>query len=188
MGKRQFQRRHLRAPLFTEFLYEDDGHVLKARINNISEGGVLLEALPHVPEINLMPLMIEIPNYPIFANYGKDKLLTIKRETIESEILRVRAKMVRSFEAQSAVDLIFVPKIGCEFVTPSLEFTESIKFYVSTFSKNMIYLLNLFESSSTKHQVDVIRHVADFLGYRKDEKISLLRQKVLHDYQSLESI
>ena len=188
MGKRQFQRRHLRAPLFTEFLYEDDGHVLKAIINNISEGGVLLEALPHVPEINLMPLMIEIPNYPIFANYGKDKLLTIKRETIESEILRVRAKMVRSFEAQSAVDLIFVPKIGCEFVTPSLEFTESIKFYVSTFSKNMIYLLNLFESSSTKHQVDVIRHVADFLGYRKDEKISLLRQKVLHDYQSLESI
>jgi hypothetical protein len=188
MGKRQFKRRHLRAPLFTEFLYEDDGHVLKARINNISEGGVLLEALPHVPEINLMPLMLEVPSYPTFSNYGRERLLSVKKESIDSEILRVRAKMVRSFEAQSAVDLIFVPKIGCEFVTPSPEFSEVIKSYVSTFSKNMIFLLNLFESSSTKHQIDVIRHVADFLGYRRDEKISLLRQKVLHDYQSLESI
>ncbi|MCO4793186.1 MAG: PilZ domain-containing protein [Bacteriovoracaceae bacterium] len=188
MENRKFKRQHLRAPLFTEFLFEDDSHVLKARVNNISEGGVLLEALPHVPEINLMPLMLEIPEYPSFSNLGREKLLSVNLYGIESKILRVRAKMVRTFEAKSAVDLIFVPKIGCRFVTPSDEFTETIKNYVSTFSKNMIFLLNLFESSSSKTQIDIIRHVSSFLGYQSDEKISILRQKVLHDYQSLESV
>ena len=36
--------------------------------------------------------------------------------------------------------------------------------------------------------VNEIRNCARFLGYDHNEKLSILRQKVLHDYQSLESL
>ena len=184
---KNFRRVHLRAPLFTEILYEDNGDVLKGSVNNISEGGVLLENLPHVPEINLMPLLIDIPEFPIFSQIAKEKFFNLKTENLEREVIRVRAKIVRTFEAESAVDAIFVPKIGCEFVKPSSEIQESINHYVEVFAKNMVYLLSLFENGNKK-DIDTIRHIAGFLGYKPQEKLVILRQKVLHDYQSLDSL
>ena len=59
--------------------------------------------------------------------------------------------------------------------------------YVANFAKNTIHLLTLFESHS-QHQAELIRIISGLLGYRPDEKLSVLRQKVLHDYQSLEGL
>lgn len=184
---KNFRRAHLRAPLFTELLYEDDGDVLKASVNNISEGGVLLESLPHVPEINFMPLILDLPRYPIFSQMPNNRILQLEPDNLERDVIRVRAKIVRSFEAQSAVEAIFVPKIGCEFVAPTEDAKEVIRNYVEVFAKNMVYLLSLFENG-TKKDIDLMRHIAGFLGYKEEEKLVILRQKVLHDYQSLESL
>ena len=52
-------------------------------------------------------------------------------------------------------------------------------------AKNIIFLLGLFQKSS---QVEALRNVAKMLGYNDQEKLTLLRQKVLHGYQSLESL
>lgn len=85
--------------------------------------------------------MLEIPAFPLFSQLGRERLLSVQKDGLESEIVRVRAKLVRSFEAESEVDAIFVPKIGCEFVTPTDEFLDMIKNYVSVFSRNMIFFI-----------------------------------------------
>ncbi len=185
MGK-ELKRHYLRAPLVREILYEDDGAVLKALTSNISEGGVLLENLPHMPEINLIPLVLDIPNYPPVSEMLPSFFTHAKVESLERRIIRVRAKIVRNFEKNNAIDAIFIPKVGCEFVKPTDEAAKVIFDYIKTFSKNIVYLLSLFESGKRK-DIELLRQVSSFLGYNGQEKLLILRQKVLHDYQSLEA-
>lgn len=180
-----FQRHHLRSPLTSDVLYVSDGHVHKGRSVNISEGGVLLENLPHVPEINAMPLMMALPQLPSFSQLSPDYLKTMEITHFDRKIIRSKARLVRSFEGHSVVEKVFVQKIGCEFVLPSEEVQKDIADYVQMSAKNIVYLLGLFQKSS---QVEVLRNVAKILGYDDQEKLPLLRQKVLHDYQSLESL
>ena len=93
--------------------------------------------------------------------------------------------MVRSMEGQSAVDKVFVTKIGCEFVMLDSVIQQAISDYVAIYAKNIIYLLNLFEKGA---KPALIKNCAKLLGYVRDEKISMLRMQVLHDYQSLDSL
>jgi hypothetical protein len=185
--KERFKREYLRAPLVTELLYTDQGNVLKAGANNISEGGILLENLPHVPEEDIMPLMIDLPRYPLFSEMNHTRLMNADNEDLERKIIRIQVKIVRSFDARSDVEAIFIPRIGCEFLKPSVDALETICSYVDTFLSNTIFLLSLFENGSKK-DIDSIRQVARFLGYKSTEKLVILRQKVLHDYQSLEGL
>ena len=60
----RLQRKYLRAPLKSTCLYVDGEHVFKARVLNISEGGILLSDLPHIPEINSMPFAIDLLEFP----------------------------------------------------------------------------------------------------------------------------
>lgn len=180
-----FQRTHLRSPLSSDVLYVAEGHVHMGRSVNISEGGVLLESLPHIPEINAMPLMLALPKFPAFSQLSPDYLKTMEIAHFERLVLRSKARLIRTFEGQSAVEKIFVQKIGCEFVYPRDEVKQAIADYVHMSARNIIFLLGLFQKSS---QVEVLRNVAKVLGYDSDEKMPLLRQKVLHDYQSLESL
>ena len=183
--KKRFKREYLRAPLVTDLLYEDEGNVLRAKAKNISEGGILLENLPHVPDVDRISLMIDLPIYPVFSQMNRTRLMNAHNEDLDRKIFRVQAKIVRSFEAASEVDAIFVPMIGCELVSPTVEVLETICTYVDVFAKNTIFLLSLFENGSKK-DVEAIRQVAKFLGYNSEAKLLVLRQKVLHDYQSLE--
>ncbi len=186
---KQFRRAHLRAPLNSILLYEDDGHVFKAGTLNISEGGVLLENLPRIPEINAMPLMINLLFLPELSRQRMDQLLSKTSSDYERVIIRAKAKMVRSFDVQDEVDQIFITRIGCEFVKLPQDSLEIIKQYVARFAKNTIYLLSLFENHGNRHeQIYFLRHVAGLLGYQSQLPLTRLRQKVLHDYQSLESL
>ena len=188
-GKHTFQRAHLRAPLKTKILYLDDEFVFQAYTQNISEGGVLLENLPHVPEINAIPMMISLVNFPELSLLGKETLLSLHLKDLHRDIIRMKARIVRSFEGQSDVDKIFVTKIGCEFVKPGDEEQALIDQYVSRFAKNLIFLLNIFEGRGFKgDRKPLIRKVASLLGYDGEMQIAQLRLKCLHDYQSLESV
>lgn len=179
------RREYLRSPLLVDVLFVADGHVHKARTVNISEGGVLLESLPMVPEINAMPLMLPLVQFPSFSRLSHDFLKTMKVEQFERAVIRSKARLVRSFEAHSVVDKVFVPKVGCEFVSPAKDVQKIIADYVSLSAKNIVFLLGLFERSA---QVELTRNVAKVLGYDSEQKLLLLRQKILHDYQSLESL
>lgn len=190
MGQKLLKRLHLRAPLDSDVLYEDGDYAFKARTLNISEGGVLLTKLPHVPEIRAIPLMMGLPQFPVLGTLPIQKVLELDGEKLPREMIRLRARMVRQLENMTDVDKIFVTLIGCEFVGNDKETIDSIRNYVERYAKNTIYLLTLFESRGNKggDQLQLVRHVAQLMGYDSTQKIALLRQKILHDYQSLESL
>jgi hypothetical protein len=182
----RFQRAFLRAPLKTFSLYQDDDYVLKARLINISEGGVLIENLPHIPEVPAIPLVLDLPHVPDLLSMPSNQILHIKTSELDRDIIRIKARIARQFEAESEVDKLFVKKIGCEFVKADEDERDKIREYVARFTRNIVYLLNQFESSNKN--LSVLRKTAEILGYDGEERVSFLRQKVLHDYQSLESL
>lgn len=183
------RRKHLRAPLKSDILYEMDGDVLKAHCLNVSEGGILIDQLPCVPEVKVMPIMFAMNLLPNFQGMGRERIMALRKSDLDQVVLRARTKIVRSFDGLSGVDKVFSTHIGCQFVNLEENAQESIKNYVAVFAKNIVYLLTLFESGqNSQEQTHVLRHVGDFLGYDTSIKISQLRQKVLHDYQSLEGL
>lgn len=185
----RFQRKYLRAPLKSACLYVDGEYVFKARVLNISEGGILLADFPHVPEINSLPLAICFVQFPRLQNMSIDELKLLNKDDFPRIILKTKARMTRTFEGEGPVDKVFVNFIGCAFFNPSTEFKMEVFKYVETFAKNTIYLLSLFESLGNRsEQLELLRIVAHLLGYDRRMKIPLLRAKVLHDYQSLESL
>ncbi len=180
-------RIHLRAPLNTFVLYEAGNYVFKAKVYNISEGGLLLENLPCIPDVLLVPLMINLPGYFEFSKASEQELLETKAKGRDGKIFRARVKIVRSFEKINEIDKLFISNIGCQFIAlgegPKAEVSE----YIQIFTKNIIYLLGLFESANNNSKKKkLIRQVASLLGYDGEMKFSYLRQKILHDYQSLE--
>ncbi len=187
--KHEFKRAHLRAPLKSDTLYILDDYVLKANLLNISEGGILLENLPRVPDIQAIPLMFPLIDYPEFSQLHADILMGLNSQQLEKKVIRTKARIVRSFEGQSEVDKIFVTKIGCQFVVCSDADRDAISQYVTRYAKNLIYYLGLFEGRGQKAgNLDILRKVAELLGYDSTMQIGLLRLKALHDYQSLESL
>ena len=189
MADSRLQRKFLRAPMKSTALYVDGEHVFKARTLNISEGGLFLSELPHIPEINSLPLAISLIVYPRFQGMSLDELKQLSVDDFERTIVKTKVRMVRNFENQSPIDKVFVKYIGCEFYNTTPEFKKAVYQYVENFTKNTIYLLSLFESLGNRvEQLEVLRSVAHLLGYDRRMKVPLLRAKVLHDYQSLESL
>jgi hypothetical protein len=183
------KRKYIRAPLRSHCLYVDGDYVFRARTNNISEGGILLSELPHIPEINAIPLMILLTDFPRFQSCSFDDIKKMNIDEFPQKTIKLRAKLVRSFEGESNVDQVFRKFLGCEFITSTSQPMEAVKEYVETYTKNIVYLLSLFESMGNKtEQLEAIRNIAEFLGHDRRMKIPLLRAKVLHDYQSLESL
>jgi hypothetical protein len=182
------KRRYLRAPLNNEFLFEYEGDALKGRVKNISEGGILIHELQRVPEVNRFPLMIEIPTLPDFNKISNDGFMKFKSlNDFPSQVIRMRGRIVRSFKGQSETQKVFVDNIGCEFFDPEESNIKLIREYVSQYARNIIFLLNQFENNTGKN-ADLVRKIAILLGYHQVDRLPLLRQKVLHDYQSLESL
>lgn len=189
MADSRLQRKFLRAPMKSTVLYVDGEHVFKARTMNLSEGGLLLSELPHIPEINSLPLAISIISYPRFQGMSLDELKQLSVDDFDRIIVKTKVRMVRSFENMSPVDKVFINFIGCEFYNATPEFKAAVYQYVENFAKNITYLLSLFESLGNRvEQLEVLRSVAHLLGYDRRMKVPLLRAKVLHDYQSLESL
>lgn len=185
----EFKREFLRAPLKTNALYLVNDYALKGQILNISEGGLLLENLPSVPEIKAIPLMFPLIDYPELSLLHPEVLFGLKVQFLEKRVVRMKARIVRSFEGFSEVDKIFATKIGCEFVSASEECRDQISQYVSRYAKNLIYFLGLFEGRGQKADRNkLLRKTAGLLGYDSEMQIAQMRLKALHDYQSLESV
>ena len=185
----RLQRKYLRAPLKSVCLYVDGEHVFKSRVLNISEGGILLSDLPHIPEINSLPLAIGLIQYPRLQSMTIDQLKILNIDEFPRTIVKTKARMVRTFEGQSNVDKVFMNFIGCEFYNPTTEFKVAVFQYVETFARNTVYLLSLFESLGNRtEQLELLRTVAHILGYDRRMKIPNLSAEVLQDYKSLESL
>lgn len=185
--KKNYQRRHLRAPFKESVLYADGSYVLRASTLNISEGGLLIDELPSFPETDQVPLMIPIPQLPPLKNFTLLKMQTFSKELFPRHIIRAKAKMVRREELSQNLDNIFRSRFGLEFIRISAADQKQIEEFVMTFSSNLIYLQTLIDSFNTDEETKIrVRTLAKILGYYETDKIAQLRSTVTHDYKSLQ--
>jgi hypothetical protein len=186
--QKDYQRTHLRAPYYEPVLYVDNNFVFKASTLNLSEGGILLDQVPHFPEESeIVPLMISFKQYPYFKNFSLERLESYSDDVFPKIIVRVKSQMVRKIGIQSKTDEVFQSRIGLKFTEVSQSAAIAIKDYVSVFSSNLIYLQVLIDSLNTNEaNLKKIRILSEILGYDAEMKIALLHKKVQHDYKSLQ--
>ena len=180
------QRHYLRAPVQDEIVYVCDEYVLKGKCVNISIGGLLLSDLGRVPDSNMFSILLPLIQYPDFGKTSHKKTLAMDRSSLEIEIVRANVEIVRSFEGHSDIEKVLVNNFGTRFTHLESVDKSLILSFVQTFTKNLIHLLTLFESHGSRGaNIAYLRKVSSLLGYNGQAKLAVLRQEVLHDYQSL---
>ena len=143
-----YKRNSLRAPFRTSILFEDEDFVFKARSMNISEGGLLVDQIPHLPGKSLVPFMICLPYFPEFKNYSNQRLENYSSELFQAKVLRLKGRMIQRTGMTTQVDDVFKSKFGVEFLEISPFHKKQISEYVETYTSNIIYLQRLIEQSS----------------------------------------
>lgn len=186
--KKNYQRTYLRAPYKESVLYIDDNFVFKATSLNISEGGLLLDQVPHFPEESEeVPLMISLPQFPYFKNFTVEKLQSFSIDIFPKKVVRLKCKMARKTGVKSKVDEVFTSQIGLKFTEVDPLAQKLIQDYVNVFASNIIYLQVLIDSlHADEKNIDKIRLLSEILNYTPGLKISTLHKVVQHDYKSLQ--
>lgn len=184
---KNYQRRHLRAPLKESMLYADGTYVLKAHTLNISEGGILLDEIPSFPNSDEVPLMLALPQLPILKNFTLLKMQTFSKELFGRQVIRAKAKMVRRESLSQNLDNLFRARVGLQFIRITAQDQKHIEDYVTTFSANLISLQTMIDSYNTDEETrERARTLARIMGYAEIEKIAELRSRVTQDYKSLQ--
>jgi hypothetical protein len=187
MKEKSYKRAHVRAPLKSQAICCLEDKIFLGRTLNISQGGLLLTDLESVSQNKSLHLMIDLPSYPNFNDFKKEELLNLDWNSFERYVLRIEMNVMRSFKVGKEGEEIELH--GCSFVSIVEDHVNLIKRYVESFTKNIIYLLDIFESLGREDvSLSILRKVSFLLGYNPEEKIFSLRKKILHDYQSLETL
>jgi len=187
MIEKKYKRGALRSPMKSQFIYSWNKRVERSRTFNLSQGGVLLEAIPKVQVGDVIPIMMELPKIPIFTNMKEKDILALDPLKFRRDIIRLKIEVVRVHEGPISFDKSIVPQMGGKFFQSSDSLVKEINDYVDCYKKNVVFLLNLIaDLGQGKKHMPLLSHIAYLLGYQIKDSISLLRQKVLHDYQSLE--
>lgn len=184
---KSYTRKYLRAPYKADILFADDGFVFKARTMNLSEGGMLVDQIPHLPSKDIVPFIITIPYYPEFKNYSLERLRAYAPELFPSKVIRVKGSMLKRDDITTSVDQVFRMKFGVQFIEISPFNQKVVAEYVEIFTSNLIHLQKLIESSAAfADALESARVLAKILGYPGDIKLATLRSMVSHDYKSLQ--
>ena len=187
MIEKKYKRTALRSPMKSQFIYSWDKKVQRSRTFNISQGGILVEAIPTVKVGDVISIMMELPKIPVFSNLKEQEIRDLVPLKFRRDILRRQIEGVRAHEGPISFDKSIVSQMGGKFFKSSDNLINEINDYVGVYKKNVVFLLNLIaDLGQGKKHMPMLAHIAYLLGYQIKDSISLLRQKVLHDYQSLE--
>jgi hypothetical protein len=188
MIEKKHQRTALRSPMKSNFLFCQGSNVGRSKTLNISQGGLLMEEIQGVKVGDILPIMVELPKIPILPLLGEKKIYLLDPLKFEREIIRAKIEVVRIYKGQSSFKEGEIGQMGGKFFQTSKSFEREINDYVLSFKKNVVFILNVIaDLGQGKRQMPLLKHVSFLLGYEVQDNISLLRQKVLHDYQSLEN-
>ena len=183
----KYQRRYLRAPHKGRMLYLDGQHVYTSQVLNISEDGMLIHNLPNFPQADELPVMVNLPQYPLMKSLSFEDLKQFRYENLSRTIFRARTRIVRKHELSRDISNLFKAKVGMQFTKILSHDQKVIEEYVSTFGINLIHLQTLIDSYNFDEEAKIrTRVVAKILGYQEDMKIAQLRMQVASDYQSLQ--
>ncbi len=181
----KLRRRYLRAPLHTNFLYKDLNCVSKGKIENISEGGALLSLSGNLDDKVPFRIYIDLPEVPNFSNMPISEIYSLGKESFKHHVFHAEMAMRRATENNGS----YMKRAGCEFVNIEIDDLKAISLYVQNYASSIVFVLSLFEQGVHRKDVhDLIRKTLGLLNYPETEKLAELRQKLLHDYQSLESL
>lgn len=187
MIEKKYKRTALRSPMKSQFIYSWDKKVDRSRTFNISQGGILVEAIPNVKVGDIIPIMMELPKIPVLNLLKEKEVLNLDPLKFNRNIIRLKIEVVRIHEGPISFDKSIVNQMGGKFFKSSDDLVIEINKYVDSYKKNVVFLLNLIaDLGQGKKHMPLLIHIAYLLGYQIKDSISLLRQKVLHDYQSLE--
>lgn len=179
-----YKRQHARAPLSTFVLYSDDDFVFKAKLLNISEGGILVENFPHLPSRDHVPFLFDLPDVPELTSLHDDDIFTINKSDLKRDFVRVIAQAVRRVGDTTNVDDMFI-QVGCQFINLQDQDREKIHSYVEKFKSNLVFLINLMENRNDEIDDKRILKIADLLGYGKIKSLMLLHKTLVTDSASL---
>jgi hypothetical protein len=181
----KLKRRYLRAPMNNECLYKDQDFMSRAYVYNISEGGILLGKLESLPSGEQFTIFLEVPQLPDFTKLSTNELMMTGSESLEREVVGTIVETRRSQKKEDSG----LYELGCEFVDIRREAQEKISEYVRNFSVNTVFSLTLFEQGTHREEVkSLIRQCSKLLSYEKNLSMAKIREQLLHDYQSLESL
>ena len=187
MIEKKYQRTALRSPMKSNFLFCFGNNVGKSKTLNISQGGLLMEEIKGVKVGDVFPIMVELPRIPLLPLIGEKKIYQLNPLKFERDIIRTKIEVVRIYKGQTSFKEGEIGQMGGKFFQISKPFEREINDYVLSFKKNVVFILNLIaDLGQGKRQMPLLKHISFLLGYEVQDNISLLRQKVLHDYQSLE--
>jgi hypothetical protein len=168
-----------------ECLLKVEDQISKGFVLNISEGGLLISEVESLPQEDQFTVFIEIPLLPDFTKLSTSELMLIGKESFEREIVGTIVEVRRNQQKEDTK----LYEIGCEFVDIRREAQERISDYVRNFSVNTVFSLTLFEQGTHREEVkNLIRQCAGLLNYEPGMSMAKIREKLLHDYQSLESL
>lgn len=186
MTKKGYERSSLRAPLRTSVLIAFNQKTFRTQVYNISETGILIERIPGAKKNSEIILNIDLPVLKIFENLKLEKLMALETQDFQRNIVALKGKITRKFEGDNPKGKGVVNQLGIEFLDITDTIVKEVDKYIERFEKNVTYLLHLIEHlGGNKENQSKCKKVASLLSYDPDEKISALRQQVLHDYRSL---
>ncbi len=184
---RGHQRAHLRAPFREPVLYASEGFVHKARARNVSEGGLLLDQVPHLPAEDEVALMLALPQFPHFRHFDLQRLREFSRDLFPAKVIRLHCQMARRTGETTSVDEVFRPGMGVRFMGDIGPQQKLIAEYVETFTANLAFLQVLMDSWTTNEETrEHALELARVLGYGETKKVAELRAQVTRDYVSLQ--
>lgn len=184
---KSYQRKHLRSPFYESVLFVSDQHVLKARGLNISEGGILLDYIPHFPKEDEVDIMLSLPQLPLFKNFSLDKVLSFDPSLFKSKIIRLKSRLIRKIDSKETFESVFTAKVGLQFTTLSSQVKKNISEYVETSASNLMHMQLLMDSiEADKEHILKLKALCSIMGYDPQMKLAMLRKKLLSDYQSLQ--
>ena len=166
-------------------MYKDSRGVRKGTVENISEGGVYLTGLDDTPPNQIFDVFFDLPEIVNFSGLPMSEILSLGRESFKHHVFHAELEVKRSNDIGHNNSLA----IGCEFFKIDSDQQDLIKRYVSNYATNIVFTLSLFEQGIHRREVkELVMKSVDLLNYPRIEKTADLRQKLLHDYQSLESL
>ena len=149
---------------------------------------MLLDQVPHFPEPgHSAPLMISLPQYPLFKNFSLERLKSFNDEILRPKVVRLNCEVIRKFGESNSIDEVFSTKVGAKFLDLDTATKKAISSYVDVFAGNLIYLQILLDNMNSDDEgLEKVRELSKILNYDPDMKISQLRKEIHHDYKSLQ--
>lgn len=184
MIQKNYQREHVRAPFNDKMFFKDQDYVYKAKIKNISSGGLLLSEIPFFPKNDQVQVFFYLPKSFYWENadiHEMKKYLNLNRR---GHIIQTSVTFVREEEKQFSIEDIFQKNFGLKFLALNPQDKLHLEDYAQKFKRNLSVLSLWFEMMNEKKNEYVLRFhlLSKILGYNwKSKSESEIRDLIKHD-------